>query len=121
MKIISVNIGLPKEIFHEGRLIRTGIFKQPADGRLRVTALNLDGDQQADLTVHGGPSKAVYLYPAEHYEFWCRELPEMDLPWGMFGENLTSAGLLEREVNVGDRLCIGSTELVVTEPRLPCY
>jgi MOSC domain-containing protein YiiM len=121
MKIVSVNIGLPKEIFHEGRLIRTGIFKQPVDGRVRVNALNLEGDRQADLTVHGGPSKAVYLYPAEHYEFWRRELPETDFHWGMFGENLTSSGLLEKEVNIGDRLCVGSTELVVTEPRLPCY
>jgi MOSC domain-containing protein YiiM len=121
MNIVSVNIGLPKEIFHEGRLIRTGIFKQPVEGRVGVTALNIQGDQQADLTVHGGPSKAVYVYPAEHYEFWRRELPEMVLNWGMFGENLTTAGLLEKEVNVGDRLCVGSTELAVTEPRLPCY
>ena len=85
MKIISVNLGLPREIFHEGRAIRTGIYKAPARGRVRVTALNLDGDQQADLTAHGGPNKALYAYPSEHYEFWRRELPEMNLSWGMFG------------------------------------
>jgi MOSC domain-containing protein YiiM len=121
MKIVSVNVGLPQEIFHEGRMIRTGIFKQPVAGPVRVTALNLAGDQQADLKVHGGPSKAVYVYPAEHYEFWRKELPQMKLSWGMFGENLTTEGLLEKELNIGDRLCVGSVELVVTEPRLPCY
>jgi len=121
MKVISLNVGKPREILHEGRIIRTGIFKQPVEGRVRVAALNLAGDEQADLTVHGGPSKAVYLYPAEHYEFWRKELPEMSLPWGMFGENLTIEGLLEKDVNVGDRLCVGSAELRVTEPRLPCY
>ena len=121
MKILSVNVGLPREIFHEGRSIRTGIFKVPVPGRVRVNALNLAGDQQADLTVHGGPSKAIYAYPAEHYEFWRKELPGVDFPWGSFGENLTTEGLLEKELNIGDRLCVGSVELVVTEPRLPCY
>jgi MOSC domain-containing protein YiiM len=121
MNVISVNVGRPREIFHEGRVIRTGIFKEPATGRVRVGALNLAGDEQADLTVHGGPSKAIYVYPSEHYEFWRRELPDMDLPWGMFGENLTTAGLLENRVNVGDCLCAGSVELMVTEPRLPCH
>jgi MOSC domain-containing protein YiiM len=121
MKVISVNIGRPGEIVHQGRRVRTAIFKQPVAGRVRVSSLNLAGDMQADLTVHGGPSKAVYLYPSEHYEFWRKELPEMHLPWGMFGENLTTEGLLENEVNVGDRLCVGSAELMVTEPRLPCY
>jgi len=121
MKIISVNVGLPGEIFHEGRTIKTGIFKVPVQGRVRVRALNLAGDEQADLTVHGGPSKAVYFYPSEHYEFWRRELPQTTLPWGMFGENLTSEGLLENDLNVGDRMCAGSAEFMVTEPRLPCY
>lgn len=121
MKILSVNVGLPREIFHEGRSIRTGIFKVPAEGRVRVTALNLAGDLQADLTVHGGPSKAVYAYPSEHYAFWRKELPGVDFPWGSFGENLTTEGLLEKDLNIGDRLCAGSVELVVTEPRLPCY
>jgi MOSC domain-containing protein YiiM len=121
MKIVSVNVGLPREIFYEGRMIRTGIFKAPIEGRVRVGALNIDGDQQADLSVHGGPSKAIYAYPAEHYEYWRKELSNDPLPWGTFGENLTTQGLLERELNIGDRLCVGSVELIVTEPRLPCY
>lgn len=121
MKILSVNVGLPREIFHEGRSIHTGIFKVPVEGRVRVGALNLAGDQQADLTVHGGPNKAVYAYPAEHYGYWRKELPGVDFPWGSFGENLTTEGLLEKELNIGDRLCVGSVELIVTEPRLPCY
>jgi MOSC domain-containing protein YiiM len=121
MKLISVNVGLPREFFHEGRLIRTGIFKAPLEGRARVNALNIEGDQQADLTVHGGPSKAIYVYPAEHYEFWRKELPDIEFPWGSFGENLSTEGLLEKDLNFGDRLCVGSVELVVTEPRLPCY
>ncbi len=121
MKLLSVNVGLPREIFHEGRMIRTGIYKTPVGEPVRVRALNIEGDQQADLTVHGGPSKAIYVYPAEHYEFWRKELPDIEFPWGSFGENLSTEGLLEKEVGIGDRLCVGSVELVVTEPRLPCY
>ncbi len=121
MKVLSVNVGLPREILHQGKIIRSAIFKAPVQGPVRVTALNLDGDRQADLTVHGGPNKAVYVYPAEHYDFWRRELPDTDFPWGSFGENLTTEGLLEKQLNIGDRFCIGSAELVVTEPRLPCY
>jgi len=121
MKIISVNIGAPREISHDGKIIRTGIFKTPVAGRARVRALNIDGDGQADLTVHGGPSKAVYVYPAEHYEFWRNELPGVEFPPGSFGENLTTEGLSENDLCVGDRLCAGSVELMVTEPRLPCY
>jgi MOSC domain-containing protein YiiM len=121
MKLLSVNVGLPKEVFHEGRMIRTGIYKTPVEGPVRVNALNLEGDQQADLTVHGGPTKAIYVYPSEHYAFWCKELPEVEFPWGSFGENLSTEGLLEKDLNIGDRLCIGSVELAVTEPRLPCY
>jgi MOSC domain-containing protein YiiM len=121
MKITSVNVGLPREIFHEGRMIRTGIFKTPIQSRVRVGALNIAGDQQADLTVHGGISKAIYAYPAEHYEFWRRELPGVEFPWGSFGENISTEGLIEKEIYIGDRLCAGSVELIVTEPRLPCY
>ena len=121
MKIISVNVGLPREIVHDGRMIRTSIFKSPVAGRVRVRALNIDGDRQADLTVHGGPSKAIYVYPSEHYHFWRRELGDEELTPGAFGENLTTEGLLEKELNIGDRLCVGSVELAVTEPRLPCY
>ncbi len=121
MKLLSVNLGLPREIFHEGRMIRTGIYKTPVKGPVRVSALNIDGDQQADLTVHGGPSKAIYVYPSEHYDFWRKELPEVELTWGSFGENLSTEGLLEKDLNIGDHLCVGSVELAVTEPRLPCY
>lgn len=121
MKIISVNAGMPREISHEGKMILTGIFKTPVAGRVRVRALNIDGDRQADLTVHGGASKAVYAYPSEHYEFWRGQLPDVELPWGSFGENLSTQGLLEKDVCIGDRLCAGSVELIVTEPRLPCY
>jgi MOSC domain-containing protein YiiM len=121
MKLISVNVGLPREVLYKGRTVTTGIFKEPVTGRIRLRMLNLDGDRQADLSVHGGPSKAVYAYPSEHYEYWRAELPGMDLPWGMFGENFTTEGLREENVHIGDRLRIGSAELVVTEPRLPCY
>lgn len=121
MKLISVNVGLPREVVHKGRTVRTGIFKTPVAGRVQARRLNLDGDRQADLSVHGGASKAIYVYPSEHYGYWRRELPGMDLPWGMFGENFTTEGLLEARVNIGDRFRIGSVEVMVTEPRLPCY
>jgi len=121
MNILSVNVGVPREICHQGRSIRTGIFKLPVEGRIQVAALNLAGDRQADLTVHGGLSKAVYAYPAEHYAFWRNELAGVDLPWGSFGENLTTTGILEEGLYIGDRLCVGSVELIVTQPRLPCY
>src|SRR5689334_1588753 len=112
--IVSVNVGLPREVEWKGRRVLTGIFKAPTTGRVIARMLNLDGDQQADLTVHGGPSKAIYAYPSEHYAFWRDVYPELSLPWGMFGENLTTNGLLETELNIGDRLRIGSAELMVT-------
>jgi len=121
MKIISVHVGEPREISYDGRIISTGIFKAPVATRVRVSALNIEGDRQADLTVHGGPSKAIYVYPSEHYPFWRRELGDEFLAAGAFGENLTSEGLLEKELNIGDRLYVGSVELAVTQPRLPCY
>ena len=121
MKIISVNVGLPRLVLRNGEPVSTGIFKDPVEGRVRVRTLNLDGDRQSDLSVHGGPQKAVYLYPSEHYEFWKQELPDMDLPWGMFGENLTTTGLFETEVHIGDTFRAGSAELMVTQPRMPCY
>ena len=104
-----------------GEPVSTGIFKDPVAGRVMLRTLNLDGDRQADLTVHGGPEKAVYVYPSEHYAFWKRELPDMDLPWGMFGENFTTEGMFETEINIGDRFRIGSAEVMVTQPRMPCY
>ncbi|MGH9931492.1 MAG: MOSC domain-containing protein [Pyrinomonadaceae bacterium] len=121
MKLISLNVALPRIVESNGEPVTTGIFKEPVEGPVMLRTLNLDGDKQADLSVHGGVSKAVYAYPVEHYEFWKRELPEMDLPYGMFGENFTTEGLLEDAVNVGDRFRLGEAELMVTEPRMPCY
>lgn len=121
MKLVSVNVGLPRQVSWKGRRVTTGIFKQPVAGRVMVRSLNLDGDKQADLTVHGGVDKAVYAYPLEHYNYWRQELPDVQFPWGMFGENLTTEGLLENEVNIGDRFRIGTAEVMVTQPRFPCY
>ena len=121
MKIISVNVGLPRLVLRNGEPVSTGIFKEPVTGRVMMRTLNLDGDRQSDLSVHGGPEKAVYAYPSEHYDFWKRELPDMDLPWGMFGENLTTTGLFETEINIGDKFRVGTTEVMVTQPRMPCY
>ena len=121
MKILSVSVGLPRIVEYRGEPVATGIYKEPVAGRVAVNEFNLAGDAQADLRVHGGYSKAVYVYPSEHYEFWRKEFPEMNLPFGMFGENLTSEGLLEKDVNVGDCFRIGTAEFVVTEPRQPCY
>ena len=121
MKIISINVGRPRLVMRNDEPVSTGIFKEPVTGRVMLRTLNLDGDRQADLTVHGGPEKAVYVYPSEHYAFWKRELPDMDLPWGMFGENFTTEGMFETEINIGDRFRIGSAEVMVTQPRMPCY
>src|SRR5260370_20195642 len=121
MQIISINVGLPREVEWRGRLVETGIFKQPVAGRVRIGRLNVEGDRQADLTVHGGADKAIYVYPSEHYAFWQEELPDIDLPWGTFGENFTTTGLLESDVHIGDRFRAGSSELVVTQPRMPCF
>jgi len=120
-KLLSVNVGLPREVTWHGKRVTTGIFKEPIQDRVIMRRLNLDGDQQADLTVHGGISKAVYAYPSEHYGYWRTELPAMDLCWGMFGENFTTDGLLENAVYIGDRFQIGETEVMATEPRMPCY
>jgi MOSC domain-containing protein YiiM len=121
MKIVSLNVGRPRLVMRNDEPVSTGIFKEPVTGRVMLRTLNLDGDRQADLTVHGGPEKAVYLYPSEHYAFWKQELPDMDLPWGMFGENFTAEGILETETHIGDRFRIGAAELMVTQPRMPCY
>jgi MOSC domain-containing protein YiiM len=121
MRVVSVNVGLPRTVRWKGRDVTTAIFKEPAAGRVPIRRLNLDGDRQADLTVHGGAAKAVYAYPLEHYAFWKEQLEE-ELPYGAFGENLTVEGLpLEQEVAVGDGFRVGSAALVVTQPRLPCY
>ena len=121
MKLLSVNVGLPQVMRWKGQIATSGIFKQPVAGRVKVHRLNLEGDRQADLSVHGGLNKAVYAYPAEHYAAWKKELPDMALPWGMFGENFTVTDLLEDHVHVGDRFRIGTADFIVTQPRLPCY
>jgi MOSC domain-containing protein YiiM len=121
MKLISVNVGLPREIDWSGRPVRTSIWKSPVEGRVRVDRLNLEGDRQSDLSAHGGPEKAVYVYPAEHYSYWAGEFPDMKLPWGTFGENFTSHGLLEDQVKIGDRLRAGTAHFQVSQPRMPCY
>jgi MOSC domain-containing protein YiiM len=121
MKLVSVNTGLPREVPWHGRIVTTGIFKQTVKGRVTLRKLNLDGDRQADLSVHGGENKAVYCYPLAHYDFWRGELPGRELPMGIFGENFTTDGFLEGSVHLGDRFSVGSAEVVVTQPRLPCY
>ena len=121
MKLVAISVGRPKEVLWRGRSVQTSIFKTSVSGPVHVTRFNIVGDEQSDLSVHGGAEKAVYAYPAEHYNFWRRELPDTDLPWGTFGENLTTEGLLEDEVWIGDRYRVGSVELVVTQPRMPCY
>jgi MOSC domain-containing protein YiiM len=121
MKLASVNVGLPRDVAWLGKIVRTSIWKSPIEGRIRLSKLNLDGDQQSDLSVHGGPDKAVYAYPSEHYSYWRKELRDVDLPWGAFGENFTTEGLLEDQLLVGDRLRVGSAEFTVTQPRMPCF
>jgi len=121
MNIVSVNVGLPREVLWRGMPVLTGIFKDPVDGPVMIRTINLDGDKQADLMVHGGAGKAVYAYPAEHYDYWRNELPGVTFPWGKFGENLTTEGLSEDTLHIGDRLRVGSALLTVTQPRMPCY
>jgi MOSC domain-containing protein YiiM len=121
VKIVSVNVGLPRQIVSDGKSVTTGIDKSPVHRRVKVGKLNLEGDGQADLSVHGGPNKAVYAYPSEHYDYWRREFPGKDIPWGMFGENLTLEGLTEGNVHIGDQFQMGTAVLMVTQPRLPCY
>jgi MOSC domain-containing protein YiiM len=121
MKLVSVNVGLPREVAWRGKLALTSIWKSPVEGRVRVGRENLDGDRQSDLNVHGGVDKAVYAYPSEHYAFWRAELGLAELPWGAFGENLTLAGVTEERICIGDRMRCGSAELAVTQPRIPCY
>jgi MOSC domain-containing protein YiiM len=121
MKLVSINVGLPREVQWHRKTVLTSIFKATVKGSVQVRRLNLEGDRQSDLAVHGGADKAVYVYPAEHYAFWRAELHGVDLPWGAFGENFTTQGLTEDAVHIGDRFRIGSAEFVVTQPRMPCF
>jgi len=120
-RLVAVSTGRPREVEWQGEMVLTSIFKEPVAGRVRVRRLNIEGDEQSDLEVHGGADKAVYAYPAEHYAYWREQLPGVPLPWGVFGENLTVEGLLEGSVHIDDRFRMGSAEFVVTEPRMPCY
>lgn len=121
MRLISLNVARPRLVLYRDQSVSTGIFKEPVTGPVQLRTLNLDGDRQADLAVHGGPFKAVYGYPSEHYEFWRGELPAMQLPWGMFGENFTTEGFFESDLHIGDRLHIGTAIIVVRQPRIPCF
>jgi MOSC domain-containing protein YiiM len=114
-------VGRPKIVEHRGRRVSTAIFKRPVEGKIALTRLNLEGDEQADLTVHGGPDKAVYSYASEHYPWWQEQLPDVDFPYGKFGENLTTEGLLESDVCIGDEFQVGTAVIKVSQPRLPCY
>ncbi|MBC7797242.1 MAG: MOSC domain-containing protein [Pyrinomonadaceae bacterium] len=120
MKLISVNVGKPQTVEYNGDFVSTAIFKTAVAGKVKLSEMNLEGDKQADLRYHGGWSKAVYAYPHEHYDFWRTQLPETDLTFGNFGENFTTTGLDETEINIGDKIRFGECELVVTEPRMPC-
>ena len=121
MRLLSLNVGLPRQVRFQGELVTTGIFKKPVHGSVRLRKLNLEGDKQADLKVHGGVDKAVYAYAGEHYDYWRQELPDMSLPWGMFGENFTTEGMFEESVNIGDQFKVGTANLIATQPRMPCY
>ena len=121
MRVLSINVGGPRQVETKAGLVLTSIFKSPVQGKVPLVRHNLHGDRQSDLRVHGGPYKAVYLYPFEHYTYWSRDLPDADLPYGAFGENLTTEGLTEDDVHIGDHLRIGSAILQVTQPRMPCY
>ena len=121
MKVLSVNVGLPRKVFFNGQTITTAIFKDLVKGPVNLREINFDGDRQADLTVHGGVDKAVYSYPTEHYDYWRKQFPNIDLIMGMFGENLSTEGLMEDAVNIGDQFQIGSAKIMATQPRMPCY
>ncbi len=119
--LISVNVGLPKTVQWRDQPVTTGIFKSPVDGPVALRKHNLEGDQQADLTVHGGPTKAVYVYPTQHYDYWGRELPDVEFGWGHFGENFSVDGMDDETICIGDEFSVGTARVVVTEPRMPCF
>jgi MOSC domain-containing protein YiiM len=121
MKLFSLNVGVPREVPYLDGTVSTGIYKQPVEGCVTLRRLNLDGDRQADLTVHGGPYKAVYCYPHEHYAYWKSALPGRELPIAIFGENFTTEGMFENTVHIGDRFAVGTAEIAVTQPRQPCF
>ncbi len=121
MKVVSVNVGLPQTVQWRDQPVTTGIFKSPVEGPVALRRHNLEGDRQADLSVHGGPTKAVYVYPIQHYTYWRGELPDVDFGWGHFGENFSVDGMDEESIGIGDEFGVGTARLVVTEPRMPCF
>ncbi len=121
MRLVSVNVSLPKLVEFCGQTMSTSIFKEPVGGRVFVRRLSLEGDWQADLRSHGGLNKAVYAYPLEHYAWWSQELDRDDLRPGQFGENLTLEGLTEDTAHLGDVFRVGGALLQVTQPRYPCF
>lgn len=120
MRVLSVNVGLPRDVTFGRRRMRTAILKEPTRGAIPLRRLGFEGDGQADPAYHGGPEKAAYLYPFEHYAYWADVLGRKDLAPGAFGENLTTEGLLETDVRIGDVFAIGSAAVAVTRPRTPC-
>lgn len=120
MKLLSVNVSLPKEVQNNGKTMTTGIFKEPVKKRVMLRTMNLDGDGQADLVGHGGIYKAVYVYSIENYEYWKSELSRNDFTYGQFGENFTVEGMLEDEIHIGDVFRVGGALVEVTQPRVPC-
>jgi len=120
MKLLSVNIGSLGEILRNGKKVKSGIYKQPVKGPIKVHSLGLEGDYQANKKLHGGIEKAICIYPVEHFKFWRNELGKPDISFGDFGENLTTFGLIEGKIFLGDRFRIGSVEMIVTQPREPC-
>jgi MOSC domain-containing protein YiiM len=121
MRVISVNVGLPKTVQWRDQTVTTGIFKSPVEGPVTLREHNLDGDRQADLSVHGGPTKAAYVYSTQHYTYWRQELPDVEMEWGHFGENFTVDGMDEKATYIGDEFSVGTARVVVTEPRMPCF
>ncbi|MGD9679643.1 MAG: MOSC domain-containing protein [Candidatus Obscuribacterales bacterium] len=120
-RVVSICVGKPRAVVSGDRTVSTGIFKEPVEGKVRVGKLNLEGDQQADLTVHGGPDKAIYTYSAEHYPWWREQMPDVEFTYGIFGENLTTIGMLEKDVCIGDEFAVGTAVIKASQPRLPCY
>ena len=121
MKLHSVNVSQPKSVAYDGKMVQTGIFKEPVKERIWLRKLGLGGDGHGDLTVHGGIDKAAYAYPIEHYKHWMRELGRGELPFGQFGENFTVEGMLEDQVHIGDVFQIAGAQVQVTQPRVPCF
>jgi MOSC domain-containing protein YiiM len=121
LRLVTLSVGRPRLMVFKGKSINSGIFKSPVEGPVQLRTLNLDGDRQADLTVHGGPFKAVYAYPSEHYDYWRKELPEAEFGSSAFGENFTTEGMQEADLHIGDRLRVGTAIIVVRQPRMPCY